>query len=883
MNKTMGISANRPGSPGLNYRCSISFFLLCLSSVLVSLPLMAGSNEAPAVSVGEDRSLLLPADTLCLTGTANDDGMPGTLSVNWLQQSGPETVVLENPAAYDTTALFPAAGNYTLAFQASDGELTATDSLQVTVGRRINVPGDAATVQAAVDLADNGDVIVLAPGIYTGTVLIQDKAVTITSHFYDTGDPSIVDQTVLDGAGADAVVTVGPDIPGMTNFIGITIRDGDDGISGFSPLSVLSCRITDTADAIDYESGAFGGVVRGSLIDHNQDDAVDFDGSSWGIIERNWLANNDDDGIEIRLPPRSEAETVRYIIRDNIITGNREDGIQIIGHSSGNSSRELLIHGNLIGDNTDAGLSLMCCSQTVEQFEGAALPEFMLIHNNTFRDNNHGIIGGDNIVALNNIFVGHDVAMKRLQADSIATHNLLFDNNTDFLAVNVLPDSHSYFDPLLASDGTLQTGSPAIDAGVSSFDWNGATVLDLSFPDDYAGAAPDLGAFESPLNEAPSVDAGEDLLLSWSANPVALSGLVTDDGLPETPGVLSIGWKQLSGPCGVLFEDATAAATSATFAQSGRYGFRLSAHDGEFISSDTVSIDLLADDLPNQPPVANDDSSGTYEETAVSMVVTANDTDPDGNLDPTSANTGCATCSLPANGTLQNHGDGSFTYTPNAGFSGTDGFIYEVCDAGSLCDTANVTLTVSGTTGSTEIAVRVVNGNDDAEEKVSNGKVFLVNNDLELVDDTQKNTAQVVGIRFADVPVPNGVYIEAAHVQFQADEASTGPVKLLVAVEKSDDATAFANTRGDISSRTTTAPVDWSPPDWMAAGDAGAAQRTPDLAGLIQQIVDRPGWNAGNAMAFVFTGSGKRTAESCNSHADTAPVLHIRYRTDTGN
>jgi hypothetical protein len=69
----------------------------------------------------------------------------------------------------------------------------------------------------------------------------------------------------------------------------------------------------------------------------------------------------------------------------------------------------------------------------------------------------------------------------------------------------------SFFDPLLAGDGTLQAGSPAIDAGVSRFDWNGATVLDLPFPDDYAGAAPDLGAFESPVNDAPSVDAGEDL------------------------------------------------------------------------------------------------------------------------------------------------------------------------------------------------------------------------------------------------------------------------------------------------------------------------------------------------------------------------------------
>ncbi|UCC89522.1 MAG: cadherin-like domain-containing protein, partial [Anaerolineales bacterium] len=45
-------------------------------------------------------------------------------------------------------------------------------------------------------------------------------------------------------------------------------------------------------------------------------------------------------------------------------------------------------------------------------------------------------------------------------------------------------------------------------------------------------------------------------------------------------------------------------------------------------------------------------------------------------------------------GTLTNLGDGSFTYMPNAGFSGTDSFIYEIWDSVSLGDTATVTITV---------------------------------------------------------------------------------------------------------------------------------------------------------------------------------------------
>ena len=74
------------------------------------------------------------------------------------------------------------------------------------------------------------------------------------------------------------------------------------------------------------------------------------------------------------------------------------------------------------------------------------------------------------------------------------------------------------------------------------------------------------------------------------------------------------------------------------------------------------------------------------------------DTDVEGTLDPASANTACAiTCAEPTNGTLVNNADGSFTYTPNAGFAGADSFVYEVCDAEPLCATATVTLTVSNT------------------------------------------------------------------------------------------------------------------------------------------------------------------------------------------
>ena len=39
-------------------------------------------------------------------------------------------------------------------------------------------------------------------------------------------------------------------------------------------------------------------------------------------------------------------------------------------------------------------------------------------------------------------------------------------------------------------------------------------------------------------------------------------------------------------------------------------------------------------------------------------------------------------------------GDGSFAYTPSAGFNGTDSFTYTITDSGGLTDSATVTVTV---------------------------------------------------------------------------------------------------------------------------------------------------------------------------------------------
>ena len=69
----------------------------------------------------------------------------------------------------------------------------------------------------------------------------------------------------------------------------------------------------------------------------------------------------------------------------------------------------------------------------------------------------------------------------------------------------------------------------------------------------------------------------------------------------------------------------------------------------------------------------------------------------------------------------------------------------------------------------------------------------------------------------------------------------------------------------------------WTPASWTA-GAQGAAQRSPSLVSLVQQVVDRSGWAPGNALVLIISGSGLRRAESYDGIRAAAPLLHVEYQ-----
>jgi len=118
-----------------------------------------------------------------------------------------------------------------------------------------------------------------------------------------------------------------------------------------------------------------------------------------------------------------------------------------------------------------------------------------------------------------------------------------------------------------------------------------------------------------------------------------------------------------------------------------------------FITLLTDDIDLpgsadptcTAVDIANAAPVADDDSYSTNEDTALSVAAPGVlDGDTDANNDALTA----VLDSGPSNGTLTLNSDGSFNYTPNAGYCGTDSFTYYANDGQADSNVATVTLSV---------------------------------------------------------------------------------------------------------------------------------------------------------------------------------------------
>ncbi len=176
---------------------------------------------------------------------------------------------------------------------------------------------------------------------------------------------------------------------------------------------------------------------------------------------------------------------------------------------------------------------------------------------------------------------------------------------------------------------------------------------------------------------------------------------------------------------------------------------------------------------------------------------------------------------------------------------------------------------------------RITYDADDVEEEVDGGGIDYSSSDLELPYEGEgQSNNQVIGIRFLNVNIPKGAGVSNAYLEFTVDEdkGGTEPVSLIIEGDRSPNAAEFSSTVTVTSRPTTTEKVVWVPSNWINEGDV---HQTVNIAPVINDIIQQPGWAKGNAIVIIIRDEpdnpsiGLRCAEA--GPGDDSAMLHIEW------
>jgi large repetitive protein len=293
-----------------------------------------------------------------------------------------------------------------------------------------------------------------------------------------------------------------------------------------------------------------------------------------------------------------------------------------------------------------------------------------------------------------------------------------------------------------ADHGTVSCTPEGLCTYTPSPDFNGSDSFTYTI-EDGAGAddAGEVTVTVTPVNDDPNAVADSFVVTENEQGSLNVLGNDTDiDG-----DALSV---STSAPAATHGTVSCQAAGLCTYTPDpdfeGSDSFQYQVTDGQGGSdSATVSVTVTPE---NSPPVADDETLTTAEDTAGSVNVLVGDTDADGDLLSVTTPAPAA-----ANGTVSCTAGGSCTYTPEAHWHGDDSFDYTVADGRGGSDTGTVTVTV---TSVNDAPVAVDDSLTVAEDAQAQVDVLL--NDSDVEGDALSVTGSTNGAHGAVSCLPDG-------------------------------------------------------------------------------------------------------------------------------
>ncbi|MCS3669261.1 PKD repeat protein [Salinibacter ruber] len=239
----------------------------------------------------------------------------------------------------------------------------------------------------------------------------------------------------------------------------------------------------------------------------------------------------------------------------------------------------------------------------------------------------------------------------------------------------------------LLLDGSQTSSFTQSDLEGGSLEYNHTGSGDDSFAfdlEDPSGDGPSGKTFQIDVNAPPAAS------FSFAPSDPNVGETVTFDASgSEDPDGSVVEYRWDFNNDGQVEETTQSATTTVSFSSAGEKTVGLTVVDDDGATgeaSETVAV--------NAPPTASNDTAQTEAGQPVTTDVLANDTDPDGSLDASTVQVE----SGPSNGSASANSDGTVTYAPGGGFTGTDSYTYTVADTdGARSGEATVTIEVEPT------------------------------------------------------------------------------------------------------------------------------------------------------------------------------------------
>jgi RHS repeat-associated protein len=535
--------------------------------------LPASVNAAPVINAGPDLTVTLP-DAATLVGSVCDDALPSDsrLAVAWELISGPGNVTFGDASSLNTAATFSVNGTYVFRLTASDTQLSSSDDVTITVSEAAAVnqpPGVEAGLRQTIKLPESANLDGTAgdDGLPAGGVL--------TVAWSKVSGPGAV--TFSNSNTTDTTATFG-----SVGYYVLRLTASD---------SLLSSHSDVTIKVLSADATPPGGVF---VTGHDPDFHAAFNGPG------------------ASLNPTGAKHIIQRAVA--YVTSNKPNPrMLLVTDLRDPGSSEFL----------DSRLGLQAAGFTFDVADyGSGQQGALDLHTVNFSSYNVIVVASD---------FGGWLRQDELDILNARRSELIaYINGGGGLVALAESGSHGSmtshdrfgFLPFLVSQVSLEhveVGNKVTAAGLSlgltDDDVNGNAfhnfftstggmdIIDVD-PDSRILSLALRGKYVTPdgfANDAPIVSAGPDQTITPPTNAVTLGGLVSDDDQPQGS-TLTAQWSKVSGPGSATFSSPHHATSDVTFIAAGTYVLQLQASDTQLTSSDTVVINVNAD---NQAPIVN--------------------------------------------------------------------------------------------------------------------------------------------------------------------------------------------------------------------------------------------------------------------------------------